>query len=233
MHAPIGEAELWTSFSRQPYTFNLLDLPATSIFPLHNDRKLSFLTLDRVRTQTPVFWLPIPFAKGTCHLPAHTGVALGPASHTCPQESSSSFCLLGWTKVNEAQTKETHRVQEAALECTFSSPKMDPSPLLQHSISPSLYSSLVSKEPLLPTYVPSSPPKGSSTAPPSQGWDQTSEEEKVKSQRNIRTKPRVMFWCHPQISYLCFVLPYPKSTRGGLGAQSFSPPRLDLASLAS
>lgn len=57
-------------------------------------------------------------------------------------------------------------------------------------------------------------PKGSSTAPPSHGWGQTSEEEKVKSQRSIRTKPRVMLRCHPQISYLCFILPYPKSTRG-------------------
>lgn len=118
-----------------------------------------FMTLGRVRIPAPVFWLPIPLSKGTCHHLPHTGVALGPASHTCPQESSFSFCLLGWTKVSEAQTKETHRVQEAALERTFSSPKMDPSPLLQHSISPSLYSFLVSKEPLLPTYTPSTSPR--------------------------------------------------------------------------
>lgn len=87
MHSPAWEAELWTSFSRQPYTFNVLDLPTRSIFLLHNDRKLSFLTLGRVRSQSPVFWLPILFSKGTCHHPAHTGVALGPASHVRPQES--------------------------------------------------------------------------------------------------------------------------------------------------
>lgn len=65
MHSPTWEAELWTSFSRQPYTFNFLDLPARSIFLLHNDRKLWFLILGRVKTQTPAFWLPIPFSKET------------------------------------------------------------------------------------------------------------------------------------------------------------------------
>lgn len=74
--------------------------------------------------------------------------------------------------MSEAQTKQTHRVQEAALECTFSSPKMDPSPLLQHSISPSLYSFVVSKEPLLPTYPSTTPTRAAAQTPPSQGWDQ-------------------------------------------------------------
>lgn len=70
-------------------------------------------------------------------------------------------------------------------------------------------------------HLPSQHPhKGSSTAPlPGNGITRgtSEEEEKVKSHRSIRIKPRVMFWGHLRISYLCSILPYPKST-GGFGS---------------
>lgn len=73
------ETELWTSFSRELYTYDFLDLPARLFSPvrIHGDRVLLFLTLGRVRIQTPVFWLPIPFPNEMCHNTArmHAGAS--------------------------------------------------------------------------------------------------------------------------------------------------------------
>jgi len=74
-------------------------------------------------------------------------------------------------KANEAQTKQTHWVQEEALVCTFSSPKMDPGPFFHHSISPSLSSFLSSQELSLPAHLPTPPPaQQHRPLSPAQGW---------------------------------------------------------------
>lgn len=68
---------------------NFLDLPARLFSPVHSHggRVLLFLTLGRVRIQTLVFWLPIPFSKGTCHIQHACILALAPASQTYPQQT--------------------------------------------------------------------------------------------------------------------------------------------------
>lgn len=76
---------------------------------------LLFLTPSRVGMQTPVFGLPVPFARGALHVPVPA-----PASHTAPQQRWFIFCPQHWVNADEAQTEQTRSL------CTFSSQKTDP-----------------------------------------------------------------------------------------------------------
>lgn len=219
MHSPAWEAELWTSFSTQPYTFNFLDLPTRSFFLLHKDRKLSFLTLGRVRSQTPVFGCQSPFPKDVPPSSTHWCGTRACLTRVTPREQIQLlFIGLDRGERGPDQTDPQGAGDSSGMHIFQSKNGSQPTSPAQHQPFPLFIPGL---QGAIAAHLPSQHPhKGSSTAPlPGNGITRgtSEEEEKVKSHRSIRTKPRVTFWGHLRISYLCSILPYPKST-GGFGS---------------